>query len=84
MPARAKQSLFIMNHKDNKKRPTIIAIQKTGYVNVWINGTHYYKSQNNQKQSYSSLNNVNWQKAMTPNYQSATKKQTIVIMKKRR
>lgn len=42
MPSRAKQQLIVLNRKDGKTKGTIIIVKKTGFLDLTINGHHYY------------------------------------------
>lgn len=42
MPSYARQGIRAFQHKDNKKRKNIYVIKHTGYIDVWINGQHFY------------------------------------------
>lgn len=76
MPSRAFQQLIVIKGKGkrNNKR-TIIAVRKTGYYNLWINGTHYYY---NEKEIVNNIKELDMKDYFPVN----NKKGVIVIQKK--
>lgn len=69
MATKYSQQAILIKFKNNTGKGLWIAA-KTGYINVTINGIHYY---------YNSLNSVNWASVLQP---SSGKKGIIVIKKK--
>lgn len=72
MPSRTTNSGILIYSK-NTGRLSNIAIRRTGYYNVWINGRHYYYDYRQQGRiNLSSL----------PTDTSKKKKQTIVVRRR--
>ncbi len=67
--------------KNGRKAPTIFIIKKTGYLNLWINGTHYYYNYQNQ---YDPHQNFDFPSIVRNSGQRTnTRRRTITITRKR-
>lgn len=78
----AYQSLTVIKKKNAKGNKCLVVMKDTGFIDLWIGGTHYYKNDKAQRKIYPSTGNVDLGRIMTPNDKTTTKKQVIVIRKK--
>lgn len=78
MPSSAKQILVVASKKKGNTKGTIAVIKNTGYLNLYINGVHYFY--NNAKSYSPNIQNI-YYKAVDAATQQANKttKKTIVI-----
>lgn len=81
MPSHIHQELRVLwNRKKKKTGKGIWIAKKTGYVNVWINGKHYYYDEAKQ---YDSPDEIDMVSAFQPVPKSTAKKGKIVVKKKK-
>lgn len=81
MASRAHQSLTVRTIKKSGtgpgERPSIdiIAVRRTGYCNIWVNGTHYYYD---RKEELKNLNEVDMH-----NYFPGTEKKGVIVISRK-
>lgn len=81
MPSHYRQELHVLWSRKKKKTGRYIwAARKTGYVNVWINGKHFYY---NEKEEYDSIDDIDMEAAFNTDRRTTTKKGIIVVKKKK-
>lgn len=87
MPRKYQQG-YIFRFKGSKgktgkvKPPSYLLVsKKTGFVDVWINGTHIYYDYD-EKEQYNSVSDIDMKSAFDPDRRTTTKKQKIVVKKK--
>lgn len=82
MPSSLSQQVIILSGKKKKngnQASDIIIVKKTGYLNLWVNGTHFYYNYVGQ---YPNASDIDIQK-IVQNYQDQqNRKQVIVIRRK--
>lgn len=78
MPSRATQGAIVIRNKNARKKGSYILITaRTGFMDVWVNGTHFYY---NNSTSQSMDKTIDITKTTQPKQQN--QKQTIIITKK--
>lgn len=80
MPSSLKQKVKIVDVKNKKtgQGKTLAIVQKTGYVNLTINGKHFYYNASQTNQSMTQKNIAQ----QFINQNTPNKKKTIVISRK--
>lgn len=80
MPSHFRQELHVLwKRKKTKNGSYIWVAQKTGYVNVEINGQKFYY---NEKKQYDNVNQIDLVDAFDTDRRTTTKKGKIVVKKK--
>lgn len=79
MPSHARQGVTVIRRKDRKSKGNVILIsKKTGFMDVWVNGQHFYY---NYKKYGVDPSKINWEE-MQRQAQEMGKKGVIVIRRK--
>lgn len=79
MPSRARQGVGVYKNKNSRKKGSYLLIaKKTGYMDIWVNGQHFYY---NYKKYGVDPSKINWEE-MQRQAQEMGKKGVIVIRRK--
>lgn len=81
MPSYARQGLRVIRNKNPRNKGSYILIsKKTGYIDVWVNGKHYYY---NSKQTNVDVSKINIERIIEDAESKEQRSKGIIVIRRK-